>query len=222
VQESIEMSNRRRGGEPVSHQTYRGEYRIATADNETVLDLDTLQGTWTEEQYLRLTDHSRRLVEFTNGFIEILVPPTDKHQSVSGRLLLALHPIAQRVGGVVLQAPLRLRLGERKFREPDLLLLLDAIDPRRENRYWLGADLVIEVASPADPERDIVVKRADYEAAQIPEYWLVNPEDETVTVLRLDAGRYVEHGVYRRGGAVASMLLGDTKLSVDHLFSTGR
>ncbi len=96
----------------MSHQTYRGEYRVVTADNETILDLDALQGTWTEEQYLRLTDYSRRLVEFTNGSIEILVPPTDKHQSISARLLLALHPIAQGVGGVVLHAPSRLRLGE--------------------------------------------------------------------------------------------------------------
>lgn len=42
----------------------------------------------------------------------------------------------------MLVAPLRLRVREGKFREPDLLVLLDARDPRRSNRYWTGADLV--------------------------------------------------------------------------------
>jgi hypothetical protein len=32
----------------------------------------------------------------------------------------------------------------------------DANDPRRQNQYWLGADLVVEIVSPDDPERDTV------------------------------------------------------------------
>ena len=40
------------------------------------------QGCWSEEEYLVLTDHRNRLVEFTDGFLEVLPMPTDKHQSV--------------------------------------------------------------------------------------------------------------------------------------------
>ena len=43
--------------------------------------------------------------------------------------------------GVVPFASLRLQIREGKFREPDLMLLRDANDLRRENRYWTGADL---------------------------------------------------------------------------------
>ncbi len=75
----------------------------------------------------------------------------------------------------MLFAPLRLRIREGQFREPDLLLVLDADDSRRQNRYWLGADLVVEVVSPDDPERDTRVKRAEYAEAQIPEYWIAIP-----------------------------------------------
>jgi len=40
------------------------------------------QGNWTEEEYLVLTDHRTRLVEFTDGFLEVLPMPTDKHQGI--------------------------------------------------------------------------------------------------------------------------------------------
>src|SRR5208337_2999257 len=47
------------------------------------------QGNWTEEEYLVLTDHRNRLVEFTDGFLEILPMPTDKHQAILGFLYQA-------------------------------------------------------------------------------------------------------------------------------------
>ena len=68
---------------------------------------------------------------------------------------------------------------------------------RRQNRYWLGADMVVEIVSPDDPERDTITKRADYAEACILEYWIANPKDETITVLTLAGEAYVEHGVFR-------------------------
>lgn len=65
------------------------------------------------------------------------------------------------------------------------MLLLNANDPCRENSYWRGSDLVIEVVSEDSPERDTIVKRADYAEGRIPEYWIVNSGDETVTMLSL-------------------------------------
>src|SRR5438552_2883596 len=115
-----------------------------------------------EEEYLRLTGGSRRLLEFADGSIEVLPMSTDKHQVISRFLFLALFARTQRLGGSVLYAPLRLQIREGKYREPDLLFVADANDPRRQNAYWLGADLVVEIVSPDDPERDIKVKRADY------------------------------------------------------------
>ena len=99
---------------------------------------------------------------------------------------------------------LRMRIREGKFREPDILLLRDSSDPRYQDRYWLGADLVVEVVSPDDPQRDLVEKRADYAEGGIPEYWIVDPRDETITVLVLRGNAYVEHGVFSRGAAATS------------------
>ncbi len=65
-------------------------------------------------------------------------------------------------------AALRMRIRKGRFREPDLLLLRDRSDPRNQGRYWLGADLVVEVVSPDNPERDLTEKRADYAEGRIP------------------------------------------------------
>src|SRR6185295_8516284 len=144
--------------------------------DDLVLDLLPLQGQWDEEQYLWLTDYTNRLIEFTDGYIEVLSMPTDNHQAILEHLFLAFLAFLKPLGGKVRFAPLRLRIRPRKFREPDLLLVRSASDPRRQNRYWQGADLVLEVVSPDKPERDLVEKRGDYAEAGIPEYWIANPQ----------------------------------------------
>jgi hypothetical protein len=48
------------------------------------LDLEPLQGLWTEAQYLTLTNQTNHLIEFTDGVIEVLPVPTDKHQRMLG------------------------------------------------------------------------------------------------------------------------------------------
>jgi Uma2 family endonuclease len=197
---------------------YSQGLRVVAPDNDTVLDLDLLQGLWTQAQYFKLTDHSRRLLEFTDGYLEVLPMPTDRHQVISRFLLFALFAFVQQLGGTVLYAPLRLQIRAGKFREPDLLLVRDVHDPRRQNRFWLGADLVVEVVSPDDPERDTHMKRVDYAEAGIPEYWIVNPIDETITVLTLGGDAYTAHGVFRRGAQASSALLSGFVLSVAEVF----
>ena len=170
---------------------------------------DTLprQGAWSDEGYLWLTDYSRRLIEFTDGYIEELSMPTSTHQAILAFLYELLRDYLRPRGGIVMFAALRMRIREGKFREPDILLLRHRSDPRYQDRYWLGADLVAEVVSPDDPQRDLVEKRADYAEGGIPEYWIVDPRDDTITVLVLQRDAYIEHGVFRRGQTATSPLL---------------
>jgi Uma2 family endonuclease len=85
------------------------ELLMADPWKDAVLELIPRQGSWTEEEYLVLTRHCNRVVEYTDGFLEILPPATDKHQSISGFLLVAFHDFIEPRGGKVLFAPLRLR-----------------------------------------------------------------------------------------------------------------
>jgi Uma2 family endonuclease len=188
-------------------------------DRQELLDLLPHQGSWSEKDYLWLTDSTRRLVEFTDGYIEKLPMPTDKHHTILSLLFLALTTFLTPLGGEVFFAGIRMRIRAGKFREPDVLALKSAKDPRRGNRYWSGADLVMEVVSPDDPERDLVEKRHDYAEAKIPEYWIVNPLNETITVLRLEGAAYSEHGVFGRGQRATSVIVPGFGVHVDDVFN---
>ena len=197
---------------------HREGVRVAMPGDGAAIDPEVLQGLWTEAQYLRLTDRVRRLLEFSDGCLDVLPMPTDRHQVILRFLFLALFPFVRGAGGTVLFAPLRLRIRDGKFGEPDLLLVRDANDPRRRNDYWCGADLVAEVVSPDDTERDTMTKRLDYAEARIPEYRIVNPVDETVTVLVLDGDAYAEHGVFGRGARAESVCLDGFSVDVADVF----
>jgi Uma2 family endonuclease len=118
----------------------------------------------------------------------------------------------------VLVAPLRLKIRDGTYREPDIVLVRSARAPRRQNCFWLGADLVVEIVSPDKPERDLVDKRGAYAEAQSPEYWMVNPQSETITVLYLEGLAHVEHGVFGRSVTATSMVLEGLSIIVDAVF----
>jgi Uma2 family endonuclease len=183
-----------------------------------LLDLLPDQGAWSDEEYLWLTDHTNRLVELTDGFVEVLPVPTDRHQAILGFLFLAFHGFVKPLGGKVRFAALRLRLRTGKFREPDLLLLLDGKDPRLQERFWTGADLVLEVVSKDHPERDLVQKRHEYAEAKIPEYWIVNPLTESILVYPLKGKKYPKASTYTRGSSAVSFLLPKFAVNVDEVF----
>lgn len=182
------------------------------------LDLLPLQGLWTEEQYLKLTDQTNQLIEFTDGYFEGLSMPTRSHQLMLLFLYELFKAFVGSTGGIVLVAPLRVQVRPGKYREPDVILLREANDPRNQNDFWLGADLVVEIVSADNPERDTVEKVVDYAEAHIPEYWIVNPLDETISVLALAGDAYAPLGVFRRGDRATSSLLPGFEVLVDPVF----
>jgi Uma2 family endonuclease len=178
------------------------------------------QGEWTDDEYLAL--NGNHLIEFSDGVLEVLPMPTEQHQLIVlflYRVLFAF--VTARQLGTVLTAPLRVRLWEGKFREPDVVFLLAQHADRRGNQYWRGADLAIEVVSEDDPVRDLVSKRAEYARAGISEYWIVDPRDQSVSVLSLDpaTGGYSVAGRYASGETARSVLLDGFSVDVGDVFS---
>jgi Uma2 family endonuclease len=179
------------------------------------------QGYWSEDEYLSL--NGNRLIEFTDGVIEVLPMPTTLHQDIVIYLLTALLGFVEpRKIGKVSMAPLRVRLRKEKFREPDLIFMLAKHSNRVRNEYWEGADLVIEVVSdtPQDRVRDLKEKRRAYLSARIPEYWIVDPVEHEITVLQLKGRRYVTAHKAGRGGRVGSVLLKGFEVAVDEVFKS--
>lgn len=192
--------------------------RLVWPDQASEIDLAPLNGLWTEALYLKISEQTNQLIEFTDGTLEVLPMPTHRHQVILALLYELFVATIRPRGGKVLFAPLRLQVRSGKFREPDLVVLLDMHDPRSQDAYWLGADLVVEIVSRDDPDRDLVTKRTDYVQAGISEYWIINPLDETISVLTLRDDVYVEHGIFLRGERADSKLIEQLGVSVDEVF----
>jgi Uma2 family endonuclease len=166
------------------------------------------QGEWSVEEYLDLP--TNRLVDYAEGRLEFLPMPTTLHQWITGFLYRALEAFASAHQlGLALPAPLRVQLWPRKFREPDGVFLRAIHRHRAGNEFWDGADLVIDVLSdtPEDRRRDLVTKRREYARAAIPEYWIVDPQQKLIRVLRLKGKKYVVHGSFKAGRMAQSHLL---------------
>ena len=186
-----------------------------------IAQLFPAQGHWSEEEYFSLgTNH---LIEFSHGLLEVLPTPTQSHQLLVAALCESLCSfVRDRDLGMVLFAPMRVQLWQGKFRQPDIVHMAAAHPDRLGEQFWRGADLVIEVVRPDDPERDTVTKRREYAQAGIPEYWIVDPAAASITVLTLHIQEYALHGEFVAGEEASSVLLKGLKVDVENVFSEAR
>ncbi|HJQ80832.1 MAG TPA: Uma2 family endonuclease, partial [Lacipirellulaceae bacterium] len=105
-----------------------------------------MQGAWSDVEYLALTAGTNRLVELSDGNVEVLPMPTSSHQRILLFLFTQLQAfVSPKKLGEVLCAALRVRIRPGKFREPDLLFMKEEHRNRIGEEYWDGADLVMEV-----------------------------------------------------------------------------
>jgi Uma2 family endonuclease len=213
------MTPSMKGVEPMKHAIGQLDRRIPEPAWD-VAQLFPPQGSWSEEEYLALDGN--RIVEFSDGYIEVPPMPTTSHQLMVLYLYELLQAFVSRRGlGTVLVAALRVRLRPEKFREPDVVFMLKKHFRRMGEEFWEGADLIMEVVSgnKEDRRRDLVTKRKEYARAGIPEYWIVDPREERVLVLRLERKRYKIHGDFSKGQAASSVLLPGFSVDVSELFS---
>jgi Uma2 family endonuclease len=179
------------------------------------------QGNWSIEEYLALPGNC--LIEFEGGNVEVLSMPTEMHQRIVAYLYRVIFAYVDvRKLGEVLFAPLKVRLSPTEVREPDVTFMRRENAARRHNECWDGADWVIEILSDDDPKRDLEIKRASYARAGIPEYWIVDPRKETVTVLRIEGDKYAEVGTFGAGEHAPSSVVAGFTLDVGAIFAAAR
>jgi Uma2 family endonuclease len=184
-----------------------------------------MQGTWSEEEYLLLTDGTNWLIEYTSGRIEVLPMPTIEHQLMVRFLLDILRAFVEpRHLGMVLFAPTRVYVKPDKFREPDIVFNFTENHAKSGKRFYQTADLVMEVISddPESRKRDLEIKPIDYARGGIPEYWIVDPIEKQITVLALEGDHYVQHGRFTPGQQADSRLLDGLVVDVESVFQAAK
>ncbi len=102
--------------------------------------------------------------------------------------------------------------------EPDIVIVREGRPGLLEGGWVEGApDIVVEVLS-SDRHRDLVRKRQIYAEAGVLEYWLIDPRNDTVTLLELENGGYAERAVLEAGDTLATPLLPGLSIPLGEIF----
>lgn len=156
---------------------------------------------WTIDDLADTPDDGNRY-EIADGSLLVSPPPSVSHGNINDRLGDLLKRQAP-AGLRVLTVPMGIDIHRRRtYYIPDLLIVPDAaLERDSDNLQPADVLLVAEVLSPSNAGKDLVQKRHDYAMAGIPRYWIVDPHDQTITVLALPEGEtaYKEEAVVRAG-----------------------
>jgi Uma2 family endonuclease len=197
------------------------------AKNMDSLKLD-FNKRYTYADYLTWMDDVRR--ELYDGFIKLMTPaPSRKHQKISMTLSSLFWNFLHHKTCEVYHAPSDVRLPKSKSRkdakqiytvvQPDVFIVCDR--SKLDDRGCLGApDLIIEIISPQNSQRDTKDKFEIYQSHGVREYWIVHPNDETVNVFVLDKfGKFQFNGIYAGDDQIpVNIFNGDLSIDLTEVF----
>ena len=138
---------------------------------------------WTLSELHRLPDDGNKY-ELVKGELFVTPAPTPEHEEIAARLTRVLEPyvVAHRLGFIYHPRNVVRYRGSEV--EPDLVVRAPHPDPKRG---WTRAPiplLVVEIHSPYTGRRDREEKRDLYARAGVEEYWMIDPEERTLTSVR--------------------------------------
>jgi len=189
----------------------------------------------TFEDYLAYSDQMAPLGRFqlVDGELVELPPESEPNDFVADNLqfYLALANLFPRrlvkTHTCEVQVPV-LQPKDPANRFPDLVILREEHLELTQRRLTITLDmppprLIAEVVSPGktNRDRDTIHKRSQYAALGVPEYWLIDPDGKTVTVLTLGAEDYQVIGTFGGSDRIQSQELPGLSLSAGQLFEGG-
>ncbi len=146
--------------------------------------------------YAAIPDDGRRH-EVIDGEHYVNPAPDLYHQAVSKRLQHQLYTKIELAGlGTLYNAPCDVQLSDHDIVQPDLLVVLNSRTRIFTPTKVKGVpDLLVEILSPSTVDYDRTVKKALYQRAGVPEYWIVDPSEHTLEQLVLHEGKYQSNTV---------------------------
>jgi Uma2 family endonuclease len=142
--------------------------------------------------YLDTAPDDGRRREIIDGGLFVTPAPSRTHQRAVLRLGAALDRVSPR-GFEVIVAPFDYRPTLKRSVQPDVLVCTP--DERGSKHARKPLALAVEILSPSTKMLDLLLKRGVYEQAGVQSYWILDPVQETLAVLELFDGVYVERDV---------------------------
>ena len=179
---------------------------------------------WTYADYCTWPEDERW--ELIDGVPYAMVPaPSRQHQEIVSDLHFLMRRFLDGRTCHVYPAPFDIRFPDgaesddqtHTVVQPDISVFCS--EERLDDKGARGApDLVVEILSPSTSCKDSIIKRALYERHGVPEYWIVDPETQTLYQFTLESGRYTEPKVLTIDSRLESTVLSDVAFDLTDLF----
>lgn len=174
------------------------------------------------EEYCHYHDNSDNCYELVDGKLELINPPTYRHLLIAKFIENQLEQEINRLNlPFICLKEAGVRTGWRKSRLADLYVIeIDKIKGFLDQTAITETPplLVIEIVSQDSINRDYRYKRSEYAANNIPEYWIIDPLKNQVTVLILEYGFY-EEKVFTQNEKIISQQFKEINLTVEQIFT---
>ncbi|MGY6522975.1 MAG: Uma2 family endonuclease [Mongoliitalea sp.] len=167
------------------------------------------------------------MVELIKGKIfKKAAAPRRIHQQVAGNLFFKLRSFLQEKKCKVYFAPFDVRLPKKSMSDdeihtvvqPDICVICDP--SKLDDKGCIGApDLVVEILSPGNKQHELKRKYEVYEEAGVKEYWLLDPESQTLLVYTLENKSYKASRLMTSGDIVYSQALEGFSLNLEEFFN---
>lgn len=177
----------------------------------------------TFDDYLNYHDDTDHRYELVDGELLEMPPGSDRHEAIIVFLLIRFYLEIQRLGWdwQVRPSGTGVRTSVKKSRLPDLTVMTE-----EQRRSMQGKSavlespplLIVEVVSPESIKRDYEQKPLEYANQGIPEYWIVDPLLNKVTVLWLVEGHYQET-IFTLDQLIVSQTFPELNLSAEQVLS---
>jgi Uma2 family endonuclease len=168
---------------------------MAVAEEECMSQMAAVAKVWTLEELHSLPDDGNKY-ELIHGELFVTPAPTDPHETIAARLTRLLDPYVAANGLGYVYRPRAVVRFEGSEVEPDLMVRRQNTTPGKEWENAPPPSLVVEIASPTTARRDRTYKRDFYMEANVAEYWLIDAERRTLTVVRPNVSDLVTNGSY--------------------------
>jgi len=147
-------------------------------------------GEWTWDDYVAIADEddTRELVD---GYLVELEMPTEEHEYAVAMLIIVLGNWAVPRGGRIYGSGYKVKVSAKRGAMPDVQYYRPGRRPPSQGLSEGTPDLAVEMISPSSGRADRVMKLEWYRSIGVPEYWLVDPLEHTLTRYVLSAdGHY--------------------------------
>ncbi len=174
---------------------------------------------YTYEDYARLPEGAP--YQLIGGKLVMTPSPSTLHQFILVRLLgYFLDYQSKEKAGVVLVSPLDVYFDHEETYQPDIVFISkERLNIIERNKINGAPDLVVEVLSPSTAYYDLRKKYKVYERHGVKEYWIVDPEEETVEIYVVKEGRFTLHQQLEHQGRAASVILDGFTVEIADLFA---